>query len=124
MSTATETAEIGRVPPGPHRLSSREWIDVFKRTFKEFIADDAMGLSQQIAYSSLLAFFPSLIFLVGLLGLFDAYDDLQTFLVPVAPEAVVKLIGDIQRTARGQRRIAPGVPLRRRPPRSGPRAAR
>ena len=99
MSTATETAEVGRVPPGPHRLTAREWLDVLKRTFKEFLADDAMGLSQQIAYSSLLAFFPSIVLLVGLLGLMNAYDDLQIFLAPVAPEAVIALIEDIQVSA-------------------------
>jgi membrane protein len=99
LSTATDTAEVGRVPPGPHRLSAREWLDVVKRTFKEFLADDAMGLSQQIAYSSLLAFFPSVVLLVGLLGLMNAYDDLQIFLAPVAPEAVIKLIEDIQVSA-------------------------
>jgi membrane protein len=99
LSTATETAEVGRVPPGPHRLTAREWLDALKRTFKEFLADDAMGLSQQIAYSSLLAFFPSIVLLVGLLGLMNAYDDLQIFLGPVAPEAVITLIEDIQKSA-------------------------
>lgn len=105
MSTATETetAEIGRVPPGPHRLTAREWVDALKRTFKEFLADDAMGLSQQIAYSALLAFFPSIVLLVGLLGLMDAYDDLQIFLSPVAPEAVITLIEDIQVSARSDK---------------------
>ena len=103
MSTATEprgAAEVGRVPPGPHRLTAREWADVIKRTAKEFLADDAMGLSQQIAYSSLLAFFPSVVLLVGLLGLVDAYDDLQVFLGPVAPPAVLDLIENVQRNAR------------------------
>jgi membrane protein len=95
-ATETETAEIGRVPPGPHKLTAREWLNVVKRTFKEFLADDAMGLSQQIAFSSLLAFFPSVVLLVGLLGLMDAYDDLQIFLSPVAPGAVIALIEDIQ----------------------------
>jgi membrane protein len=96
LSTATERAQVGRVPPGPHRLSGREWLDVLKRTFREFLADDAMGLAQQIAYSSLLAFFPSVVLLVGLLGLIDAYDDLQTFLSPVAPEAVIDLLEQFQ----------------------------
>src|SRR5688572_21580984 len=60
------------------------------------MADDAMGLSQQIAYSSLLAFFPSIVLLVGLLGLIDAWDDLKTFLGPVAPGAVIDLIENTQ----------------------------
>ena len=36
------------------------------RAGKQFLADDCMGLSQQVAYSSLLAFFPAMIFLVAL----------------------------------------------------------
>jgi membrane protein len=101
LSTAAETRpETGSVPPGPHRLSAREWLDVLKRSFKEFLADDAMGLSQQIAYSSLLVFFPAVIFLVGLLGLVDAYDDLKEFLAPVAPDAVLETIDDIEASTR------------------------
>ena len=97
MSTAAENQrETGTVPHGPQRLSLREWIDVLKRTFKEFVADDAMGLSQQIAYSGLLAFFPAVIFLVGLLGLVNGYDDLREFLGPIAPGEVLKTIEDIQ----------------------------
>jgi membrane protein len=96
LSTATERPPVGHVPGGPHRLTAREWLDVLKRTFKEFLADDAMGLAQQIAYSSLLAFFPSVVLLVGLLGLIDAYDDLQTFLAPVAPGAVIDLLEQFQ----------------------------
>jgi membrane protein len=101
LSTAAESrSETGTVPPGPHRLSAREWLDALKRSFKEFVADDAMGLAQQIAYSSLLAFFPAVIFLVGLLGLIDAYDDLRQFLAPVAPGAVLDTIEEIQKTTR------------------------
>jgi membrane protein len=93
---AEQRPETGTVPPGPERLGLREWADVFKRTFKEFLADDCMGLAQQVAYSSLLAFFPALIFLVGLLGLIDAYDDMRTFLSPVAPQAVIDIVDQLQ----------------------------
>ena len=58
---------------------------MLKRTFKSFLADDAMGLSAQVAFSSLLAFFPAVVFLVGLLDLFGAYGALEDFLTPVAP---------------------------------------
>lgn len=92
-------AETGSVPRGPHRLSVGEWVAVLKRTLKEFLADDAMGLSQQIAYSSLLAFFPAVIFLVGLLDLVDAYDELKEFLRPVAPKAVLDTINGIQQSS-------------------------
>lgn len=66
------------------------------------MADDCMGLSQQIAFSSLLAFFPAVILLVGLLDLIDAYDDLQDFLGVVAPGAVLKAIDTAQQSAQGQ----------------------
>jgi membrane protein len=99
LSTAAEPAEVGHTPPTPTRLTIREWIDVFKRTFKEFLADDAMGLSQQIAYSSLLAFFPAMVFLVSFLGLIGAYDALQEFLNPVAPKAVTDLLQQLQESS-------------------------
>ena len=103
MSTAAERRpEAGTVPSGPHRLAAGEWVAVLKRSLKEFLADDAMGLSQQIAYSSLLAFFPAMIFLVGLLGLIDAYDDLREFLGPVAPGAVLDTIETLQQSTRNQ----------------------
>ena len=100
-------ARVGRVPSSPHRLSVREWIDVLKRSFKEFLADDCMGLAQQIAYSSLLAFFPAVVFLVGLLDLVNAYDALREFLSPIAPGAVVDTIDTLQEeTTRGTSVVA------------------
>jgi membrane protein len=102
-----DEARVGRVPSSPHRLSLREWLDVFKRSFKEFLADDCMGLAQQIAYSSLLAFFPAVVFLVGLLDLVNAYDALREFLSPIAPDAVVDTIDTLQEeTTRGSSVVA------------------
>jgi membrane protein len=98
LSTATD-AEVGHVPTGPHRLSAREWKDVVKRTFSEFRADDCMGLAQQVAFSSLLAFFPAMILLVGLLGLVGAYDTLTEFLGTVAPGAVIDAIEIARKSA-------------------------
>lgn len=91
MSTA---ADVGHVPAGPHRLKAGEWVAVVKRTFGKFMRDDCMGMAQQVAYSSLLAFFPALIFLVGLLGLFGegAYNELITLLRAVAPGGVIEII--------------------------------
>jgi membrane protein len=74
------------------RLGVGEWVAVFKRAFKEFLADDCMGLAQQIAYSSLLAFFPAVIFLVGFFGLIGIYDDLREFLGVIAPGAVLEAL--------------------------------
>jgi membrane protein len=83
------------------RFSRSELVDVLKRTGKQFLADDCMGLAQQVAYSSLLAFFPAVIALVGLLDLVNAYSSLQSFLNPVAPKAVTQLISSFQQDSGG-----------------------
>jgi membrane protein len=91
LSTATEK---GRAPSSPLQLSWREWLAVFKRTGKQFIADDCMGLGQQVAFSSLLAFLPTVILLIGLFGLFGngAFDSLEHFAGSVAPHDVIDVI--------------------------------
>jgi membrane protein len=89
-------------PESPTRLSIGDWVAALKRSFKEFLADDCMGLAQQIAYSSLLAFFPAMIFLVGLFGLIGIYDDLRDFLGVVAPGAVLDALDIAQESAEGQ----------------------
>src|SRR5688500_20230755 len=96
MASRAERARVGTIPSSPHRLSRREWIDVFKRSFSSFLRDDCMGLAQQIAFSSLLAFFPAVVFLVGLLDLVGAYDTLKDFLAPIAPGDVLKPIDTLQ----------------------------
>jgi membrane protein len=63
--------------------------------------DDCMGLSQQIAYSSLLAFFPAVAFLIGALGLFDLFDDVQRLLDPIAPNGVIEFISSLQQDSEG-----------------------
>jgi membrane protein len=94
-------AEVGHVPRKPTRLSRGEWIAVFKRTFTQFLGDDCMGLAQEVAYSSLLAFFPAVVALIGLLDLVNAYGTLQSFLNPVAPKAVTDLIKSLQKDSGG-----------------------
>jgi membrane protein len=99
---AEQRPEVGTVPAGPYRFGVGEWLNVFKRAGKEFLADDCMGFAQQIAFSSLLAFFPAVILLVGLLGLIGAYDDLKEFLGVVAPGAVLEAIDTAQQSAAGR----------------------
>jgi membrane protein len=89
-------------PESPTRLSVGDWVAALKRSFKEFLADDCMGLAQQIAYSSLLAFFPAMIFLIGLFGLIGIYDDLRDFLGVIAPGAVLDALDIAQESAEGQ----------------------
>ena len=105
MSTATEDSgagrRVGRVPAGPQRLRLAEWIDALKRTFSQFLADDCMGLAQQIAYSSLLAFFPAAAFLVGLFGVFHLFNDVESLIATVAPHGVIKFIDTLRRDSQG-----------------------
>ena len=66
-----------------------------------------MGLSAQVAFSSLLAFFPAMVFLVGLLDLIGAYETLQEFLAPVAPGDVLETIDTLQQeTSKGTSVVA------------------
>ncbi|HEY6606245.1 MAG TPA: YihY/virulence factor BrkB family protein [Gaiellaceae bacterium] len=98
MSSASERrARVGNVPPSPARLSADEWRAALKRSFSEFIADDCVGLAQQVAYGSLLAFFPAVAFLVGALGIFHLFDDLERLLDPIAPNGVIRFISSLQR---------------------------
>jgi membrane protein len=94
LSTATERAATGPAPRSPLQLSRSEWIDVFKRAGRQFMVDDGMGLAQQVAFSSLLAFLPAVILLIGLLGLFggDAFNSLEKFVGSVAPKGVLDMI--------------------------------
>jgi membrane protein len=90
LSTATE----GRSPAGPFGLRSHEWVEAFKRALKQFIADDCMGLAQQVAFSALLAFLPTVVLLIGLLGLFGtgAFNEVERFVDTVAPKGVLDVI--------------------------------
>ena len=102
MSTATEQdATAGRVPSSPEKLSLAEWVAAFKRTFTAFMKDDCMGLSQQVAFSSMLAFFPAVAFLLGLVGLFHLYDDVKRFLDPIAPSGVISFVTGLQKDSKG-----------------------
>jgi membrane protein len=96
LSTATtsDDARTGVAPRSPVRLGFGEWLAVLKRSLKEFIDDDCMGLAQQVAFSSLLAFLPTVVLAIGLLGLFGngAFDSLRSFIGTVAPSGVMKMI--------------------------------
>lgn len=94
-------ADVGRVPSGPERLSAAEWKGVLKQTFSQFLADDCMGLAQEVAYSALLAFFPAVAFLLGFLGLVHLYDKVQIFLATVAPHGVIHFIEGLQKDSHG-----------------------
>jgi membrane protein len=102
LSTATDReATAGRAPSSPEKLSLADWLAALKRSFAEFMKDDCMGLAQQIAYSSLLAFFPAVAFLIGALGLFHLFDDVKQLLDPIAPNGVIKFITGLQQDSQG-----------------------
>jgi membrane protein len=102
LATATEReATAGQAPSSPEKLSLADWLAAFKRSFAAFMKDDCMGLAQQIAYSSLLAFFPATAFLVGALGVFHLFGDLKTLLDPIAPNGVIKFITSLQKDSQG-----------------------
>ena len=89
------------MPDSPEKLSRSEWLASFKRAFSKFLKDDCMGLSQQVAYSSLLAFFPAVAFLIGALGLFNLFDDVKRLLDPIAPSGVISFIDGLQQDSQG-----------------------
>jgi membrane protein len=107
LSTATERdRRVGRAPSSPEKLKPSEWLAALKRAFARFMKDDCMGLSQQIAYSSLLAFFPAMAFLVGALGLFHLFGDVKSLLDPIAPNGVIKFITSLQKDTKGGTSVA------------------
>jgi membrane protein len=94
-------ANVGHVPRAPQRLTRNEWIAVLKHTGSRFLADDCMGLAQEVAYSALLAFFPAAAFLLGLLGVLHLFDQVQSFLSTVAPNGVIHFIQGLQKDSKG-----------------------
>jgi membrane protein len=98
----TGVAVRGSRPPGaPFSLSLREWRDAFEQAGRGFVADGCMNLAQQVSYSSILAFFPAIAFLLGLLGVLNLYDQLQSFLAEVAPHGVISFVQGLQHDSTG-----------------------
>ena len=96
-------AKTEPAPTSPYRLSLGSWGSALRSTVKEFVADDCLGLAQQIAFSSLFAFFPSVILVIGLLGLLGsgAYDSLIHLLGSVAPKGVLDAIDLAKQSSAG-----------------------
>lgn len=73
------------------------WAELARRTYREVLADDCLGLAAQLAYYFFLALFPALLFIVAIVsfipiaGLLDA---ITTNLSRVAPSEVLSIIQD------------------------------
>ena len=73
------------------------WPELLRRTVKDSLADDALGLAAQLAYYFFLSLFPTLLALVALASFFPLHnftDSVVRALAPVAPQAVVQLLQD------------------------------
>jgi membrane protein len=69
MESAAHTHGGRSAPTGPLKLRTRAWIDVLRRTAREFQDDQLTDLAAGLTYYAVLAIFPALIALVSVLGL-------------------------------------------------------
>src|SRR5688572_10083454 len=70
------------------------WTELFRRTIKDTIDDDCLGLAAQLAYYFFLALFPAVLFVLALASFFplgNFIDDTVRLLRPVAPADVLGL---------------------------------
>lgn len=69
-------------------------FELIKRTIKETLDDDCVGIAAQLAYYFALALFPALLFVVALASYlpYDVIDDVVGALAPIAPAEVLDLI--------------------------------
>ena len=73
------------------------WRALLKRTAKETMADDALGLAAQLAYYFFLALFPAVVALLALASFFpihDFTDQVSGALGQFAPPEMLSLIRD------------------------------
>jgi membrane protein len=102
LSTTTEqTPRAGRAPGSPEKLSRSDWIAALKRSFSQFLADDCMGLAQEIAYSSLLAIFPALAGLIGFLAVFHLFGPVLNVLEGTVPHGVITFVRSVRTDSHG-----------------------
>ena len=73
------------------------WTELFKRTFRDTLKDDAQGLAAQLSYYFFLSLFPTLLCLIALASLFplqNFVDDVTGFLQPFMPAEAINVIRD------------------------------
>jgi len=69
-------------------------LGLIKRTVREVIDDDCLGIAAQLAYYFALALFPALLFIVALASYlpYDVVNDVVAALAPIAPQEVLTII--------------------------------
>src|SRR5436189_2905197 len=73
------------------------WTELAKRTYREVMADNCLGLAAQLAYYFFLALFPALLFFVAVLSFIPVENLMDTIvgsLSRVAPGEVLSIIQD------------------------------
>ena len=73
------------------------WTELLKRTGREFMADDCLGLAAQLAYYFFLALFPTLLFVLALASFFplgNVVDQSVQGLSSFAPPDVLNILRD------------------------------
>ena len=82
------------------------WGELVRRTFRETIDDDCLGLAAQLAYYLFLALFPAILFLLAVASFFplnNLTDDIGRTLGPIVSAEVLQLIQDqMQRLANAE----------------------
>ena len=76
------------------------WSELFRRAWKDSLADDIMGLAAQLSYYFFLALFPALLFLLSLASFFSLStftDDVARALGPFVSPQILDLMQDQMR---------------------------
>lgn len=76
------------------------WTELARRTWREIVEDDVLGLAAQLAYYFFLALFPAILFLLALASFFplgNITDDVGRSLGPFVSPEVLQLIQDQMR---------------------------
>ncbi len=85
--------------------STLTWPELIKRTYREMMDDDALGLAAQLAYYFFLALFPAILCLIAIasfLPLHSFTDDMVSSLGRFAPDEMLTLIREqMTRLSRG-----------------------
>lgn len=73
------------------------WREVGRRTFREVIADNCLGMAAELAFYGFLALFPALLFLIALASYFPVsalMDQIMGALGQIAPPEVLEIVRD------------------------------